>query len=200
VEKRGLKKALHSNGVTSEMVVAWGDEMRVGLCSCVRRVWAPRGVKVRALVQWKREWSYLALAVEGRRGQLCWKWIENMKQGSIASAVAAWKEGGVEAVVWDQARGHLGAEVRAVGVATIEQPPACPELNPAERVFEELRRGIEGRVYSCLGDKVAAVEALLLELAAHPQRIRQLAGWKWICTACSTLPKTASRTPLLIAA
>jgi DDE superfamily endonuclease len=183
---------LAASGVTSEMMLTWGDEMRVGLCSCVRRVWAPRGVKVRALVQWKGEWSYLALAVDGRRGQLCWKWIENMKGCSIASAVAAWKEGGVEAVVWDQARGHLGAQVRAVGVPTIEQPAACPELNPAERVFEELRRGIEGRVYSCLGDKVAAVEALLHELASHPQRVRQLAGWEWIHAACSTLPQKPS--------
>lgn len=171
------------------MVVAWGDEMRVGLCGLVRRVWAPRGVKVRALVQWKREWSYLALAVDGRKGRLVWKWIENMKGGSIASALASWKaDGGVEAVVWDGARGHGGAEVREVGVTTIQQPPACPELNPAERVFEELRRGIEGRVYSSIEEKVAAVEALLLELAAQPHRVRQLAGWDWICAACSSLP------------
>lgn len=176
--------------MTAQMVVAWGDEMRVGLCSLVRRVWAPRGVKVRALVQWKREWRYLALAVDGRRGRLSWKWIENMKGESIALAVGAWKEEGVEAVVWDQARGHLGAAVRAVGVTTIVQPPACPELNPAERVFEELRRGIEGRVYSCLEDKMARVETLLVELAADPLRVRQLAGWDWICTACSALPKS----------
>ncbi len=162
-------------------------------------MWAPRGVKVRSLVQWKREWSYLALAVDGRGGRLCWTWRENMKQTSIASALAAWKNEGVEVVVWDQARGHRGEEVRAVGVTTIEQPPASPELNPAERVFEELRRGIEGRVYTSLADKVAAVEALLLELAACPLRVRQLAGWEWICSACATLPslpEKASTTPL----
>jgi hypothetical protein len=174
------------------MVIAWGDEMRVGLCSGVRRVWAPRGVKVRALVQWQREWRYLALAVDGRGGRLCWRWIENMKQSSIASAVASWKHKGVDVVVWDQAWGHRGAQTReaaaTLGVTTIEQPPASPELNPAERVFEELRRGVEGRVYSCLDDKVAAVETLLQQLAADPQRVRQLAGWEWICSACATLP------------
>lgn len=178
------------------MVTAWGDEMRVGLCSGVRRVWAPRGVKVRALVQWRREWRYLALAVDGIGGRLCWTWIENMKQGSIAAAVAAWKNEGVDVVVWDQARGHKGAQLREAAamlrVTTIEQPPASPELNPAERVFEELRRGVEGRVYACLDDKVAAVEALLFELAAHPQRVRQLAGWEWIRAACDTLPEMAS--------
>ena len=37
--------------MTAGMQLAWADEMRVGLVSTVRRVWAPRGVKVRQRVQ-----------------------------------------------------------------------------------------------------------------------------------------------------
>ena len=51
------------------------------------------------------------------------------------------------ALVWDGARGHRSELVEHVGVRTIMQPPYSPELNPVERVFEEIRRWVEGRLY-----------------------------------------------------
>jgi len=174
--------------MSQQTALAFGDEMRVGLCGQVRRVWAPRGVKVRQRVQMKREWRYLALAVDGLRGRLCWCWIASMKGVAIAEAVASWKEQGIEAVVWDGASGHRGPEGRQVGGALIQQPPAAPELQPAERVFEELRRVVEGTVYATLEEKVAAVERELQALAADPARVQRLAGWHWIQEAWAALP------------
>jgi len=62
-------------------------------------------------------------------------------------------------------------------------PPYSPELNPAERVFEELRRAVEGRVWGTVEAKVAAVDRLLQDLARSP-----LAGWVCIRAALSNLP------------
>ena len=162
--------------------------MRVGLCGQVRRVWAPRGVKVRQRVQMTREWRSLALAVDGRRGTLRWSWIPNMKGAAIAEAVQAWQAQGLEAVVWDGASGHRAPEVRRVGLTLLQQPPYAPELQPAERVFEELRRVVEGQVYATLEAKVAAVERELRALAADPERVKSLAGWRWIEEAWAALP------------
>ena len=51
----------------------------------------------------------------------------------------------VRALVWDGARSYRSELVRNVtGVKTVVQPAYSPELNPAERVFEEVRRWIEG--------------------------------------------------------
>ncbi len=175
--------------MTAQTRLAWGDEMRVGLCGQVRKVWAPRGVKVRQRVQFRREWRYVALTVDGRRGTLAWRWIASMQGPAIAEAVQHWREQGVDAVVWDRAGGHAASEVRQVGMTLIAQPPAAPELNPAERVFEELRRVIEGMAYAALDDKVAAVERELQALAADPERVRRLAGWPWIRHACDNLPQ-----------
>ena len=174
--------------MTQQTALAFGDEMRVGLCGQVRRVWAPRGVKVRQRVQMRREWRYLALAVDGLRGTLHWCWIASVKGTAIAEAVAAWKAQGIEAVVWDGARGHRAPEVRQVGVPLVAQPPYAPELQPAERVFEELRRVVEGQVYATLEEKVAAVERELQALAADPERVQALAGWHWIEEAWAALP------------
>ena len=86
------------------------------------------------------------------------------------------------------ASSHRHELVRGVGLPLIGLPPYSPELNPAERVFEEVRRWIEGKVYPSLEDKVAAVEAYLTELEWNPDRVRGLAGWDWIEDAIQRLP------------
>jgi transposase len=70
----------------------------------------------------------------------------------------------------------------------VEQPAYSPELNPAERVFEEVRRVVEGVVYRDIQKKMAVVESFLRELASDPQRVQRLVGWAWISDALSALP------------
>ena len=101
-----------------------------------------------------------------------WSWIESMKSVAIAEAVDGLKHhSDIEALVWDGARGHRSEVVRSVGLPTIVQPPYSPELNPAERVFQEVRRWVEGRVYESLEEKVKAVDAYLSELESDPERV-----------------------------
>ena len=166
--------------------------MRVGWGGQVRGVWAPRGVKVRQVLEVPYEWRYLALAADGPAGQLTWTWLPNRRKESVVEAVRTWAAGGLRAVVWDGAASHRARLVRdqaqARGLALVGLPPASPELNPAERVFEELRRAVEGRVYGTLDAKVAAVERELQALAADPARVQRLTGWAWIRDAVAQLP------------
>lgn len=161
--------------------------MRVGLIGQVRRVWAPRGVKIEQAVEYTYSWAYLNLAVNGLEGHIKWDWTTNMKGVSIGPVVADWAEQGIPIIVWDRAPGHRGAAYEDVTVKRIEQPPYSPELNPAERVFEYLRDKIEGIVYGKLADKQAAVEAELEQLTAEPERVKSLAGWNWIRDSVAAL-------------
>jgi transposase len=61
-------------------------------------------------------------------------------------------------VVWDHAAFHKAKAVGEVGLRRVYQPPYSPELNPAERVFAEVRRWVEGRRYERIEAKKAAVE------------------------------------------
>jgi hypothetical protein len=61
-------------------------------------------------------------------------------------------------------------------------------LNPAERLFEELRRVAEGKVYDTLDAKVAAIQAELQRWDANPDRLRRLVGWWWIMDTLNQLP------------
>lgn len=61
-------------------------------------------------------------------------------------------------------------------------------LKPAERVFEEVRRRIEGVVYGSLDAKQAEAKRYLQNLQADPDAVKRLCGWGWLRDALQTLP------------
>jgi hypothetical protein len=189
VEKGGLAAALDAVGLTRASRIGHADELRLGLRGTSRRVWGRRGVEVRQRRQLRYDWWYLFAAVDGQAGTVSWTRLDSMKAADLAPLMEALRANApLDAVVWDGASSHRDDAVRAVGVPLIDLPPYSPELNPAERLFEEVRRHTEGRVYATLADKVAAVNAFLDELDADPARVRSLCGWDWINAAIATLP------------
>jgi transposase len=97
----------------------------------------------------------------------CGGWVKGVRGVEIAQVLRAWKGAGVKGVVWGHATSHRGKVVGEVGLRRIYQPPYSPELNPAERVFEEVRRWVEGCRYERIEAKKAAVEEVLRRLEAQ---------------------------------
>ncbi len=189
MEKGGLAAALAAAGLTAASRVGHADEQRIGLRGTTRRVWGRRGVKVHQRLQLRYEWAYLVAAVEARSGTIWWDWLPTMRAADLQPVVAELRaRNALDALVWDGAPSHADAAVRAAGLPLVALPPYSPELNPAERLFEEVRRRVEGTVYATLEDKLAAVEAFLHELDADPDRVRQLCGWDWLIAAHHALP------------
>jgi hypothetical protein len=190
VEKGGLAAALGAVGLTRASRIGFADELRLGLRGTSRRVWGRRGIKVRQRLQLQYEWRYLFAAVDGQAGRVWWDWVPSMKAEALWPTIAGLQEMAVvDALVWDNAPSHRDAGITGLDPAFVGLPPYSPELNPAERLFEEIRRRVEGRVYATLDAKVADVQAFLEELDADPPRVRRLCGWDWINTAIATLPE-----------
>ena len=94
---------------------------------------------------------------------------------------------GAQSVVWDHAAFHKAKVVGEVGLRRIYQPPYSPELNPAERVFAEVRRWVEGRRYERIEAKKAAVEEVLRRLEAEG-KVSSLVWWRYIRQALNAPP------------
>jgi hypothetical protein len=180
-----MTAALVAAGVPRDASIVLADELRLGLRGQVRRVLAPRGIKVVQRLQLRDEWRYLLLAVDPRAGTLRWRWLERCRAEVIRAALADWAP---EAVVWDGHGAHTARLLADLPVVRVRLPPYSPELNPAERVFQELRRRLEGRTYPTLAAKQAAADAYLTELAADAARVRRLCGWGWLTAALDALP------------
>ena len=195
MEKGGLAAALTAAGLTAGARIGYADEQRIGLRGTTRRVWGRRGTKVRQRLQLRYEWAYLFAAVDARAGTIWWDWVDTMQAVDLRPVLAEVRARGLlDALVWDGAPSHADADVRAVGLPLVALPPYSPELNPAERLFEEVRRRVEGTAYATLADKVDAVQAFLRELDADPARVRRLCRWDWLTDALDMPPASMEKT------
>ena len=167
------------------------DELRLGLRGQVRRVLAPRGVTIVQRLQIEYQWRYLLVGVEPRTGTLRWHWLARFRQDQLKPILAEWE---LDAVIWDGAGAHRGKQLAELPTVRIYLPPYSPELNPVERILEELRRRVEGRVYADLDAKQVVVEGYLQELAADPARVQRLCGWDWLVAALDHLSATPTLT------
>jgi transposase len=129
------------------------------------------------------------LTVAPLTGELRWVWIERMRQEHLRPVLA---EGERECVVWEGAPSPKGKQIADLKTKRIALPAYSPELNPAERVFEEMRARVEGVVYASLDAKQAEAETYLKELQSDPERVKQLCGWAWLEEALTRLPPPAA--------
>ncbi|MDP8947777.1 MAG: transposase [Actinomycetota bacterium] len=134
------------------------------------------------------EWSYLVPAVSPLSGEIKWEWIKRMRQEYIRPVLQGWA---LEAMVWDKAPSHRVKNLAELGTTRVFLPSYSPELNPAERIFEEVRRRLEGKVYESLPDKREKAEIYLKKLAADPERVKSLRRWGGLGESLESLPLCA---------
>jgi len=159
--------------------VIFYDEMRLGLLGQSRRAWGRKGERLPQLRQQSYRWMYLALWLDPHSHTIGWTWIPNLKAQTLLEVMRGWQ--GIRAVVWDRAPSHRAKLLDELPIGRIEIPPYSPDLNPVERIFQEIRRHVEGIVYETVEDKQAAVESFLKSLTT--EQIESLTGWEYIQTA-----------------
>lgn len=88
-------------------------------------------------------------------------------------------------VVWDNAPCHRPKIHRAIpGLIILFLPPYSPELNPAERFFEELRKTTANTIFKTIQEQEAAITQGLNTLADSVEGMRRLLGYEWIRNQC----------------
>jgi transposase len=149
-----------------------------------------RSIQVVQLVQIRRHWKYLFAVVNPITGELFWTWIDSMsKENTVAALSEIRKRTDLQTLVWDGAGSHRSKDVVGFdGINSIVQPTFSPELNPVERIFQEVRRWTDGRVYESIEEKMSATDIYMRGLAGDPRRVKSLCGWDWIVEAVRDLP------------
>ena len=74
-------------------------------------------------------------------------------------------------------------------------PPYSPELNPAERWFEALRRVCANTIFDTLEDLEAALTEALRPYWQNPAKLQRLVGYPWWCHAVAGLNINATPSP-----
>lgn len=80
----------------------------------------------------------------------------------------------------DGATAHTSQPWQACEVDWQKLPTACPELNPVERFFEELRKHTANRVFDNKEQVEKLIASLVIEFKNQPQKIKRLTLYPYI--------------------
>lgn len=161
------------------------DEARFGRMSDPRSCWAPaphRPVVNLALI---REFRYEYAAVSPRDGCLDFMTTEKMNTENMTLFLAQVSEAHKKefiVMVVDGASSHRSKDlVIPKNLVLVRLPPYSPELNPAEQIWNVLRRNyFANRVFESLEAATTQAELGLTEMAANKTATSSLTNWPWI--------------------
>ena len=161
------------------------DEMRCGLHTETRRVWARRGVRPIVTVQQKYEWQYVYGALEVGRSGAQFLYAETVGlewNRAFLEQVAAHDPESLHVVIYDGAGFHHrdGALALPANVRVLTLPPYSPELNPVEKLWDIVRDGICNRIFASLEELQVALTAVLQRYWQDARAVFSLIGKGWL--------------------
>lgn len=163
----------------------FADEMRYGLISNFRRSWSKVGERTIVDSQQSFDNRYLFSAVSPLSGNsFHLSGIDGFDTEAAHTFLLELKKQHPDTlviVVWDNAPCHRPKIHREIpGLIVLFLPPYSPELNPAERFFEELRKATANTIFKTVEDQEKAIEERLNTLADDTDAMKQLTGYVWI--------------------
>ena len=173
----------HARGKPLE--IWFQDEARVGQQGTLTRVWAKRGLRPRAPRDTRYDWAYLFGAVCPERGAaagLVLPFADTAAMNAHLAEIAATVAPGAHALlVFDGAGWHRGGGlVVPPNITLLKLPPAAPELNPVENVWQYLRSN--WLAISVFDDYDAIVEASCAawnRFAQDPVTVASITSRSW---------------------
>lgn len=167
----------------------FSDEMRYGLISNFRRSWSKIGERTIQDSQQSFDNRYLFSAISPISGKsFHLTGIDGFDSIAAHTFLLELKKEHPDTlviVVWDNAPCHRVKIHREIpGLIVLFLPPYSPQLNPAERFFEELRKATANTIFNTIEEQEVAIDAKLNDLANNTGAMKQLLGYEWILEQC----------------
>ena len=161
------------------------DEGRFGLLGTPRRCWAPRGTRPVVGARLERKYIYAFSAVsphDGVMDSLVLPWVNAQTMSLFLAEVAQRHTKEFVLMVMDQAGWHVAGElIVPTNMRLIFLPAYSPELNPAEHLWDSVRKHcFANYVFANLDAVELALVDGLTALEADPVRTQSMTGFKWI--------------------
>ena len=156
--------------------------MRYGTRTPLKRRWTPQRVRPEGRVKLGYEWGYLYAAIEPSEGKLYAYLLPDMSKASFQAFLDEFAQDteGEKLLITDGAASHPSNLVLPPDVDLQILPPYCPELNPVERFFQELRKALANRIYENLQQVEKVIEEQLQQYWQKPYQLKQLTNWHWL--------------------
>lgn len=174
------------------LYIHFQDETRLGLItSCGRKI-TLKGVKPIGKKQFEHQAFYIYGSVCPQNGQSFFLELSHMDGDCtqlFLDEFALSHRKGLHILVWDGAPAHRAKQLRIPSnIILLGLPPASPELNPIERVWQKLKGILKWRYF---GDLAALSERVANILNSWgPEQIQSLTAFPYLREAFNVLSHT----------
>lgn len=158
------------------------DEMRLGTRTENKRKWRPQGHRPQAPVKIGYEFSYLYLALKPYTGEVFAMILPYMNMECFAIFIKEFNQclNRTTLLIADRATIHQSKVTKDTLVVLQHLPTACPELNPVERFFQEMRKEIANQVFDTIQQAQERVCEALMKLADNLENVIKLTKYPYI--------------------
>jgi transposase len=157
--------------------------MRFGLHTTHCRLWTGKTIRPEWKVKLSYHYGYLSVALNPMTGDLITAFLPDMSQESYQAFLDHIQSEITENIllIRDNAPSHMATTLRVPTMIELhELPPYSPELNPAERFFEELRPLLANRIFESLEALEDAITEILRKYWENPKLLQRLTAFPWI--------------------
>jgi len=184
-------------GVITKIKKQWGgevpitywcqDETRLGFRTNLTRQITRQGTKPQQVLQWHYHYYYLYGLVAPVTGQSFFYEFSHFNAQCLEIFLEKFAETypqQVHIIQLDNAPAHRAKTLTVPeNIVLLFQPPYCPELNPIERVWQHLKKGLKNFSFLHLDDLRKRVTNLLDQFSEEV--IHSLTGWNYLIEALS---------------
>ena len=180
-----MDQALENNHNGYPVYLMFQDEARFGRLSDPKRCWCPAPFRPKILANLVRQFNYVFGAVCPTTGHLDYMRAENMRTPHMSQflrQVSRAHSNKFVIMVLDGASTHKSKDlVIPANVSLIILPPYSPELNPSERIWNQLRKKYMGnRYFNSLDEAMEQVDMGLSEMERNRPAFKSLTNWDGI--------------------
>jgi transposase len=165
------------------------DESSFGLLTVRRRRLTARGVQPVGLVQHTFDWFYVYGAIAPATGERFFLELPYLNADTFQIFVDAFAQAfpdSLNILLLDNSGAHTAQRIRWPGnVGSLWLPPYCPELNPIERVWRDLKDALAWQLFPDLDAQQEYVADLLQ--AYDAPTLQTLTGYAYLIEAINAL-------------
>lgn len=160
------------------------DEMRAGLHSTQRRVWATKGHTPIAAFRREYKWLYVHAFVCPTDGETSFTLLPSMNKDLMAIACEEFvrdvdpRQEDMHILLMDGAGSHRDVRLPD-NVIPFPMLPYTPELQPAERLWPVLREAMANESFSTLDQLEGTLIARCRSMLTHPEDVRAVTWFHW---------------------
>ena len=162
--------------------------MRYGTRTHARRRWSRQGRRPCCQLRLGYEWAYLYVALCPFTGDVFAMLLPHLDKEDFSIFLQQLelylkkKSTKPYLLIGDGAAAHTAQAWEQFELNWQRLPTACPELNPVERFFQEMRKGTANRIFDDIKQLEQLLESLVKEYMQQPKHVKQLTLFPYMTT------------------